>query len=177
MIITDKVISDILQDIVVIVDSREQKNDHITRFFKDNGIKYEVCKLDTADYSFKLPSFPELGYDLKVLIEKKNSLDEIAGNFTNDRARFAREFERVVDEHVHLVIENATWKKIANKSWRSAFGSSAMSASLLTYTIRYNLKLWFTPADECPCLIYNIIRYELLEQLKKRRTHDLDKWT
>ena len=176
MNLTDKMMADILDDIVIIVDTREQKNDHILRFFKDNGIKYEVSKLNTADYSFKLPNFPELGYDLKVLVEKKNSLDEIAGNFTKDRDRFTREFERVNDEHVHLVIENATWKKVSNKSWRSAFTGQAMRASLLTYTIRFNLKTWFVPIDESPSLIYNIIRYEIFEQLKKRRLLGLDKW-
>ena len=176
MILTDKVMSDILEDLVIIVDTREQKNEHIIKFFKDNGIKYEISKLDTADYSFRLPHFPELGCDRKVLVEKKNSLDEIAGNFTKDRARFTREFERVTDEHVHLVIENATWKKVSNKSWRSAFTSQSMMASLMTYSIRFNLKTWFVPIDESPKLIYNIIRYELFEQLKKRRSLSIDIW-
>lgn len=176
MILTDKVIADILDDIVIIVDTREQKNEHIIKFLKDNGIKYEVSKLDTADYSFKLPHYPELGFDRKVLVEKKNSLDEIAGNFSKDRARFTREFERVNDEHVHLVIEGATWKKISNKSWRSAFTGSAMRASILTYTIRFNMKTWFANREDSPSLIYNIIRYEVFEQLKKKRAIDLDSW-
>lgn len=176
MILTDKVMSDILDDIVIIVDTREQKNDHIITFFKENGIKYRISKLETADYSFELPNYSELNFDRMVLVEKKNSLDEIAGNFTKDRERFTREFERVNQEHIHLVIEGATWKKITNKSWRSAFSGSSMRASILTYSIRYNMKTWFVTADESPRLIYNIIKYEVFEQLKKKRALDLDFW-
>ena len=163
---TDKEMSSVLADIEIIVDTREKKNQHILDYFRDNKIPYVVSKLNTADYSFSLPHFPELGLDRRFLVEKKNSLTEIAGNFSKDRARFAREFERIGSEHIHLVIEEATWKKVANKSWRSEFSSNAMMASILTWSIRYNCPIWFCGVTESPKLIYNILRYELFEYLK-----------
>lgn len=164
---TDKEISDIMADLTVIVDTREQKNDHILSYFKSEGIKYVIQKLDTADYSLMLPQHATLALDRFVLIEKKNSLDEISGNFTKDRERFKREFERVGSEHIHLVIENATWKKLFNHSYRSMLLPKAFMASMLTWNIRYHCPIWFVGKDESPALIYGILHYELLEKLKQ----------
>lgn len=167
---TDKQMDEILQDMIVIVDTREQKNEHILKFFDDNNIKYKIEKLDTADYSFFLPNYPELDLDKKILVEKKNSLDEIAGNFTKGRERFIREFERVKeDEVIHLLIEGATWKKVLKGSYRSKFPPKSMMASLLTWNIRYDCNVWFVGKDESPTLLYGILRYELLEKLKNIR--------
>lgn len=163
---TDNEMALILNDIVVIVDTREKKNRHILAFFDRNNIKYKSQVLSSCDYSFILPNYPELHLDYSVLIEKKNSLDEICGNFSKDRDRFCREFERTNGEAIHLIIEGATWKKIENASWRSKFQSSSMWGNLLTFSIRYKFKVWFVGIDESPKLLYNLIRYEILEKLK-----------
>jgi len=168
--LTDKEMSDIISDMVIISDTREQKNQHILSYLDENNVQYLVDKLDTADYSFVLPHYPHLNLDRKILIEKKNSLDEIAGNFTKGRERFAREFERVqADEVIHLVIENATWRKLNGGSYRSKFPSKSFMASILTYSIRYNCKVWFAQPQDSPSIIYNLMKYELLERLKSIR--------
>lgn len=161
----------IIADMVVICDTRERKNDHILTYFKENDIPYVVEKLDTADYSFKLPNYPHLQLDGAILIEKKNSLDEIAGNFTRDRERFEREFERVDGEHIHLVIEGATWKKLLNHGYRSQFPPKSFMASMLTWNIRYNCPIWFVGIEESPVLIHNLLKYELVEHLKNLRNN------
>ena len=43
----------------------------------------------------------EIGLDRKFLVERKGSLNEVAGNLTKDRERFI-EFERVGDKHMHM---------------------------------------------------------------------------
>lgn len=165
--LTDKEIDDIIKDIIVISDTREQKNNHILDYLDSTNVPYITQKLDTGDYSFILPHYPHLNLDRKILIEKKNSLDEICGNFTKDRERFAREFERVADdETMHLVIEKATWKKLLKGSYRSKFPPKSLMASLLTYSMRYNFKTWFVEQTECGELIYNLLKYELRERLK-----------
>jgi len=128
-------------------------------------------KLETADYSFYLPNYPELEMDRKILIEKKCSLDEISGNFTKDRDRFRKEFERVgKDQKIHLVIENATWKKLLAGSYRSKLNPTSFMASMITWNIRYNCPVWFVGKDECPRIIHSILHYELLEHLKNLQT-------
>lgn len=164
---TDKQIASIILDMQIIVDTREQKNDHIIEYFKYRDIPYVVEKLETADYSFMLPHYAKLGLDQKFLVEKKNSLDEIAGNFTKDRDRFEREFFRAHDQKIHLVIETATWKRLLNHNYRSKFEPSSFTASLMTWGIRYNCPIWFVGKEESPYLIYNILKYELMEHLKQ----------
>lgn len=167
--LTDKVIHDIINDMVILVDTREQKNQHIIDFFESAGINYRIEKLETADYTFVLPNYPDINIDKQVLVEKKNSLDEIAGNFTKDRERFTREFNRVTTEKMHLVIEGATWKKVLKGSYRSKFPPKSFMASLLTFNVRYDCPVWFTGIEESPILIYNIMYYGLLEHLKQLR--------
>ena len=170
MKITDKQISDIINDMVIIVDTREQKNDHILMYLKDHDIPFIKQKLDSGDYSFMLPNHPELMLDRKFLIEKKNSLTEIAGNFTSGRERFAREFERVPEgSHIHLVIEGATWRKVFNGSYRSTMAPQSMMASIMTWCIRYGVPVWFVGPEDSPAVIYNLLKYELMEHLKSLR--------
>ena len=164
---TDKEIGDIISNMVIVVDSREKKNSHIIAFLVDSGIDFKIDKLDTADYSFELPNYSQLGLDRKFLIEKKNSLDEIIGNFTTNRERFKREFERVSDEQqLHIVIENATWKKVLNGSYRSKMHPKSLLASILTWSIRYRVPVWFTTPTETGEMIYSLLKYELMGFLK-----------
>lgn len=162
----DSQMKPIFSDMVILVDSREKKNQHILDYFKSTGIKYRIEKLDTADYSFELPNYPELKCDRMFLVEKKNSIDEIVGNFTKDRERFVREFERIDEEHIHLVIENTTWKKILCGSYRSSFLPKSLMASILSFSIKYKCNTWFCTPQESPILIYNTLYYELRNFLK-----------
>lgn len=164
---TDKEKAEIIADMVVIVDTREQKNDHILQFLHRIEVPYIIEKMETADYTFTLPNYPELNLDGAILIEKKNSLDEIAGNFTRDRERFTREFERVREEHLHLVIEQASWKKLLTGTYRSQMQPKAFMASLLTFNVRYGCPVWFVGVAESPVLIYNLLYYELKEHLNQ----------
>ena len=63
-----------------------------------------------------------------VVIEKKNGLDEIAGNFTVDRQRFEDEFIRAKAEglKVFLIIENASWSDILLHNYRSKLTPKAL---------------------------------------------------
>ena len=156
----------ILKDIVMVVDTREKKNEHIIQYFEENKIPYVIDKLKSGDYSFFLPNNPELNVDRKFLIEKKNSLDELAGNFTVDRERFHREFQRLdEDETMHLLVEGATFKKMLAGSYRSSFAPNAYLASLLSFCIRYDINVWFCTPAETGELIYKILYYELYEYL------------
>lgn len=160
--LTNKQKMDIIADMVIIVDSREQKWKHIKDFLDKKGIKYKVEKLDVGDYTFKLPNYPELNMDNKFIIERKASLDELAGNFTKGRDRFAREFERLKDEQkIHLLLENFTWRKCLNGSYRSGFTPEAYKASLIAWSIKYNFPVWTIVKQDSGEIIYEILKKEL----------------
>lgn len=165
---TDKEISNVLDDMVIIWDNREKVNDHVLSYLDDNKIPHIPEKLNSADYSFILPNYSELGLDRKFLVERKGSLDELAGNFTKGRERFEREFQRITDEKIHMVLEGVTFKKLLNGSYRSQFNPKSYLASLITWNIRYDSPIWFCTKEESGQIIYSILKYELLENLKNR---------
>jgi len=72
---------------VVLIDSREQRNEHICETLAAKGIKFQSRKLDFGDYSAMIPkneslSIPrDLYFTNDIYIERKASLDELANNF------------------------------------------------------------------------------------------------
>lgn len=160
---------DILKNILILVDTREKKNQHILDYFDANNIPYRFEKLDVGDYELHIPDYPELGLNGSIVVERKGSLSELAGNYTKGRERFKREFDRakVSGQKVHMVVETATWKKILNGTYRSEFHPKSYTASILTWNIRNDCPTWFCEKSEAGYLIYNILYYELYEKLNE----------
>jgi len=173
--VTDKELSNILNDLTIIVDTREQRGEHVIAFCEKEGIPYRVEKLDSGDYSFVLPNYEHMYLDYIILIERKSGWDEIAQNFTKGRDRFAREFERVPEgSSIHMVIENATWTKMINESYRSRLPHKSFMANVFTWNARYNCPVWTCTRGQAPLIIYEILYYGLREKLKDLQ-HGIDK--
>lgn len=83
---------------MIICDSREKKNAHILRYFDRNGIDYKIKKMDVADYQIE-------GRD-KLVIDRKQNLDELASNLTNpkDKGRFWREVRRAHASGIKMIV-------------------------------------------------------------------------
>lgn len=143
----------------ILIDSRERKNTWITKALDQKGIEWEKRKLHYCDYSFEVDG---VSYETKVGIERKNSLTEIASNFTKGRLQFEAEFSRAKADgcKVTLLIEDKNAKsKIATriamdnanididtrmrKTWRSRFTGKSMYASIKAFKERYDLDLIF----------------------------------
>lgn len=83
---TDKEMKKILDNMTVVVDSREQNNQHILDFFNKKKIPYKTVKNDFGDYTAMIPKdtigqfTTDIYFDRDIAIERKNSIDEIAGN-------------------------------------------------------------------------------------------------
>ena len=166
--VTDKEIGTVLSSMVYIVDTREKSNSHILEFFKENGIPYKVEKLDSGDYSVEVTANGFESLSKSVIVERKNSLTEISGNFTKNRERFEREFNRATEnkQSMHLLVETATWKSVFNGNYRSQMSPKSMVSSLLTFSIRYNVPVWFVGKAESGRLIHELLYYGVREKLK-----------
>ena len=81
---------------MIIVDSREKKNQHILDYFVRVGEQYEIRKLSTGDYMD--PSSPF------VTIDRKRNLQELAGNICTADNRFWREVRRSREEGLKMVV-------------------------------------------------------------------------
>lgn len=159
---------------VYLVDTREHenKNTHITDVWDKLGIQWKKKKLDYGDYSFKLPKNPDLGipWDLdfskKIVVERKNSLDELAGNCVDDRERLKREFALAPSEKV-LLIENATYSDMLHGNYRSKYAAKSFWATIHSFWHEYGIPVMFMPdPKDSAYFIRGYFQYWLRNYLK-----------
>ena len=146
---TDTEIPKILKNIIILIDTREKSCSHITDYFDKHKIKYEFMALPAGDYSFALEAMPE--YDLPyrqhfykdVIIERKNSLEELSGCFSQTRERFNDEWSRAYAKRKYLLIENATYEDIINGNYDTKYNSKSFLGSLHSFNAKYGLEIVF----------------------------------
>lgn len=171
---TDAEIKQILKNIVILCDTREQQNKHITSEFEKQGIQYKDYKLNVGDYSVMLPPMAELNinrplyFDKSITIERKGSLDELASNLTKDRERLKDEFTRAIatGRQVYLIIEDSNgYDNILKHNYHSQLNEKAFIASLLSFQHKYNLNIVFLDKQNVASYIYNILYYYIRNTL------------
>lgn len=121
---------------MIIVDSREKKWDHIEAVFNDQGIPYEVKKLDVGDYfNTDRPA---------LVIDRKRNLDECAQNLytKKDSSRFWRELRRASEQKIKLIVlvEYGNAKSIEDiKDWKSKYNPYATGRKLADEMFRCHI--------------------------------------
>lgn len=145
---------------IIIVDTREKKNQHILNRLDKLGIKYIVQKLDYGDYSF---IWNGIDYSDKVVVERKATFSEIAGNFTKGKQRFKNEFERAKWANVYLVIEEPE-SCLNSHSYRSSMPVKELKGKIKTWCNKYQLKLKYTTKEQSADLILSCFREFIKKQ-------------
>lgn len=144
---------ELISSFVILVDSREQENSHITEYFDRKNILHKSRALEYGDYSFMIPkneklSIPrDLYFSNKCMIERKANLEEISGNLSKDRARLEKEFSLAPKEKV-LLIENANYSDIATGNYNTQYNKKSFAASLHSFWFKYNLPVFFMPDNK-----------------------------
>ena len=167
---TESEAKEILKNLVYIVDTREQQNDHILSTFKKKNVNFKYKKLNSGDYSVMIPAIPKLGIprdvylDNYIVVERKNSLEELSGNLAQNRQRFENELFRTTAK-VHLVIEDGSWEKIFNHSYNTGITEKAYYRSLLCLQARYNNHIHFIESKYVGFHILNILECAVKELL------------
>lgn len=84
-------------EVIIICDTREQKNQKILQYFDRQGIPYTKQKLETGDYmNSEKPD---------VLVERKQNLGELLKNLcTADQVRFKAEIRRAHKKGARFII-------------------------------------------------------------------------
>ena len=102
---------------MILVDTREQANQFVLKYFQENLIPYREQKLDEGDYALE-------GQD-DIVIERKQDLLELAGNIcSKDHQRFKRELLRAKEKgkKIWIVIGSKTFRKVEDvKRWKSKY--------------------------------------------------------
>lgn len=165
---TDKKYKELLQQMVVLHDSREKTSSHILDYFDKNNIKHEQRSLKTGDYSFKIEKCPELGFSMdtyftdELCIERKNSLNELAGNLTEESQRVMKEFNRMKNiEHCYLLIEDDSIGNLMNHKYDTKYNEDSFLRTLLTWQKRVGFYLYFPDKANMGKLIYEICKNTL----------------
>lgn len=160
-----------LSGMTVLVDTREQDTAALRARLEGLERPFRRCKLDYGDYSCEVikPDGTSVSAAKKVCVERKMNLDELCGCFTSGRQRFEREFLRAKEDgaKVYLLVENATWEKVYEGTYRSRMKPDALAASLLAWCARYNLTPVFCRATTTGKMIARILRYEVKTLLEK----------
>lgn len=151
---TDKELKALLKSMVIVIDSNEQVFDHLSDWFTSKKIPFVIKNMDFGDYSFYLPANPDLGIvrDLyftdKISIERKCSLVELSGNFTNDRLRIESEFIRHKGKMI-LLIEDAEYTDILKHNYRTEYKPESFLATLHSFSERYDIPFTFMKDKKC----------------------------
>jgi len=169
---TDKEKEELLKSIVVLVDSREKENTHVTDYFDKKDIPYKKKALSQGDYSFYLPANPDLSiprdlyFDQQMVIERKASLEELSNNFAKERDRFEKELSLCKAQMI-LLIENASYSDVINGNYKTEYNKKSFLGSLHSFQFKYNLPFFFMPDNKySPIFIYATFTYWLRNYIK-----------
>lgn len=183
---TDKEINILLNNIVYVADTNEQENDHITKWFKENKKKLIHRKLRTGDYSCFIQHNEktkdiidrDIWFNNEVVIERKNSINELIGNIYTDIQRFENELLRakaggikfylfLEDYLFHKHLKNETYQEyLRGNADKKKVKSETLDHRLLSLFCQYNV--FFQPVHEyyIGWRIYETLRQEVKNRLK-----------
>jgi hypothetical protein len=134
-------------NITIIMDTREKKM-HVKEYCEAQGIPVIRRKLDYGDYAIEVD-----GVLQPFTVERKNSLDELGGNFSyGSRARFKREFERAAGNMA--VVCEGNFVGIARHEYqRCKLPPRNYLAQIKQYTKAYNVDFHFIPRDAAAFIV------------------------
>ena len=142
---------------MIICDTREKKNSHILKYFETHNIEYVERKLDVGDYMDS--DNPQLS------IDRKQNLEEIAGNLCTASNRFWREVRRARESGVKLIVlieHSGTIHNIEDvKQWKSKYSrvtGRRLTEEMYKVHIAYHVEFLFCDKRSTGRRIYEIIK-------------------
>lgn len=166
-------VDEILETMVVLVDTREQNTARARERYSRFGCPYRRAHLSYGDYCYNFSCNDIWEYNEEdvvvpeVVIERKMNLDELAMCFGKERKRFTAEFERIkaAGAKSYLLVENATWENLLNGKYKSKLNPKSFKASLSAWMARYNCTPIFCKSETSGEMIREILYRELKERL------------
>jgi len=139
--------------ITISIDSREQ----LPYSFKTES---ETATLKTGDYTLK-------GAAHLVAVERK-TLDDLIGCLTTGRDRFERELHRGRALDYFALVVEASLSALASGSYVSAMKPKAAIQSLLAFSVRYNLPVFFVENRKFGARVTESLLLKYATELQKR---------
>ena len=147
---------------LILCDSREQKNKHVTDYFDQHGIQHvDRVAFEVGDYrEFSNPH---------LVIDRKQHLSEVCGNVCQQHKRFLNEILRATVLEVQLVIliehgrgvrsidDVERWVNPRLKKNPRATTGTTLAKVMRTMQERYGVRWEFTTKAECGKRIVEIL--------------------
>lgn len=146
---------------IIQIDTREQKYDHVLRYFESQGIKTIRSKCVVGDYvNLENPM---------VVIDRKQSLQEVAGNVCQQHERFIRELELakelgyrmivlVEEPSVTDLIGVCSWYNFRRKTNPKAITGKTLYKIMKTIQDKYDIEWEFTTKQNCGKRIVELLK-------------------
>lgn len=160
----------------VVVDTREQVTERAKERYQSFGCPHSRATLRYGDYTYNCilpdgkPLYDESGpLQPRCVVERKMSLDELAGCLGRDRGRFEREFDRAREHdcRIYLLVEGGSWEAILKGRYHSKMNPCAFSKTLTAWRARYNMSIDFCKAETTGWLIREILYRDLKERIER----------
>lgn len=170
---SDTEIKEILKTLVIIYDTREQKNSHILDYLTKREIVHVKEKLDFGDYCAMIPANPQYGIHrniyLNSVVERKANIDEICGNLQKSTQQaFENELIRSQQGKFVLMVEQLDfYTKLIHGDYRSQYEPKALLARLKSFEAKYNFNIVPVQKNEAGNWIYYRFYYEARNLLKQ----------
>ena len=138
--------------IIIQVDSREQKYEHVTNYFDSKGIKWVKSKCVVGDYvNLENPM---------IVIDRKKDLQEVAGNVCQQHDRFVRMLELarelgykmivlVEEPNINSLIDVCSWYNWRRKKNPKAVSGVQLYKIMKTMGEKYEFEWQFTSKYKC----------------------------
>lgn len=172
---TDKEIKTLLNNLTILVDTREKKG-HIELWLTSKKIKTKSQKLDYGDYSCFIPPVEgittrALYFDRDIVIERKKDIDELVGNLKDNASRIKAEFAHLnkYGTKYYIFLEDPLYDKhLANGNYRSQYKADTLEARLVALQCEYNTIIRPINKEYIAKNIYLYMYYEVRNILKRR---------
>lgn len=145
---------------MIIVDTREQKWDHIRQYFDKHGIEYEVKKLDEGDYfNTECPD---------IVIDRKAHLQELCTNLSkgsHNIVRFTNECKRARQNNLRFIvlIEGTNYRTVKEvAAWQSKYSKHTgkwLVDRMFAMTLSYNVEWMLCRKNETAKRILEVLNY------------------
>lgn len=148
---------------IIQIDTREQKYDHVQRYFDSQGIKTVRSKCVVGDYvNLENPM---------VVVDRKKDLQEVCGNLTQQHERFVRELELskelgykmivlVEESSVKDLVDVCSWYNWRRKKNPRAIDGKTLYKIMKTMQDKYGFEWRFTTKQKCGETIVEILKEE-----------------
>lgn len=144
---------------IIICDTREKGNKKILEYFDSVGQDYIISKLDAGDYM--------LYKDYTTIIDKKDTLLELAGNLCNtlEHKRINREIDKAKElgcKDFIFLIQDSKIKSIEDiKNWHSSYMPKVKGETLLkimnTMRKKYDVRFIIVPKKNMGEMIIKLL--------------------